>query len=172
DGERNLYLATGDNTPASTPGANGFAPNNDAPGMNPGFDARRGAGNTNDLGGKILRINVLDEIEQGAEPGPGATYTIPEGNLFTGEAYDEVRDLVRDEIFIMGVRNPFRIDVNAETNSISYGDYGPDASSSAAADGVRGPMGLVEWNVSALDDPHNAGWPYFTGHNFAYNDWD
>ncbi len=40
----NLYLTTGDNTPASTPGANGFAPNNDAPGMNPGLrrTSRRG----------------------------------------------------------------------------------------------------------------------------------
>ncbi|MEK8226668.1 PQQ-dependent sugar dehydrogenase [Oerskovia sp. M15] len=35
DGDGNLYLSTGDNTPASTPGSNGFAPNNDAPGMNP-----------------------------------------------------------------------------------------------------------------------------------------
>ncbi|MEE6281534.1 PQQ-dependent sugar dehydrogenase [Georgenia sp. MJ170] len=172
DGEGNLYLSTGDNTPASTPGANGFAPNNDAPNMNPGFDARRGAGSTNDLRGKILRINVLDEIEDGVEPGPGTTYQIPEGNLFTGEEYDEARDEVREEIFIMGVRNPFRIEVNAETNSLSYGDYGPDASRSAAASGARGPMGLVEWNVSSLDDPHNAGWPYFTGHNFAYNEWD
>ncbi|MFD0852906.1 PQQ-dependent sugar dehydrogenase, partial [Actinomadura adrarensis] len=40
DDQGNLYLATGDNTPAGTPGANGYAPNNDAPGMNPGFDAR------------------------------------------------------------------------------------------------------------------------------------
>ncbi len=173
DDEGNLYLSTGDNTPASTPGANGFAPNNDAPGMNPGFDARRGAGNTNDLRGKILRITPLEEIEEGAEPGPGSTYTIPEGNLFTGPEYDDVRDKVREEIFIMGVRNPFRIAVNPETNSISYGDYGPDASRQAAANNPeRGPMGYVEWNVSSLDDPHNAGWPYFTGHNFAYNEWD
>ena len=30
DADGNLYLGTGDNTPAGTPGANGFAPNNDA----------------------------------------------------------------------------------------------------------------------------------------------
>ncbi|NUS41910.1 MAG: glycosyl hydrolase, partial [Terrabacter sp.] len=57
DADGNLYLSTGDNTPASTPGANGMAPNNDAPGNNPGLDSRRGAGNTNDLRGKILRIH-------------------------------------------------------------------------------------------------------------------
>ncbi|WP_236779233.1 PQQ-dependent sugar dehydrogenase [Agromyces seonyuensis] len=157
DGDGNLYLSTGDNTPASTPGANGFAPNNDAPGMNPGFDSRRGAGNTNDLRGKILRIDVQED----------GSYTIPEGNLFAPGTAN-----TRPEIFIMGVRNPFRIDVDAETNSISWGDYGPDATAATAATAGRGPMGLVEWNVASLDEPHNAGWPYFTGNNFAYNDWD
>ena len=173
DGEGNLYLSTGDNTPASTPGANGFAPNNDAPGMNPGFDARRGAGSTNDLRGKILRIDVLEEIEAGVEPGPGATYDIPEGNLFTGEEYDDVRDKVREEIFVMGARNPFRIEVDPGTNSLSWGDYGPDASSAvAAANPNRGPMGYVEWNVVSLDNPVNAGWPYVHGPNAPYNEWD
>lgn len=157
DAEGNLYLGTGDNTPAGTPGANGFAPNNDAPGMNPGFDSRRGAGNTNDLRGKILRIHVEED----------GSYTIPEGNLFP-----EGTEGTRPEIFVMGVRNPFKLDVDPETGSLSWGDYGPDASSAVAATAGRGPMGLVEWNVVGLDDPHNSGWPYVTGDNFAYNDWD
>ncbi|MFJ6653428.1 PQQ-dependent sugar dehydrogenase [Microbacterium sp. NPDC091313] len=157
DGDGNLYLSTGDNTPASTPGSNGFAPNNDAPGMNPGFDARRGAGNTNDLRGKILRIHVEDD----------GSYTIPEGNLF-----EPGTELTRPEIFVMGVRNPFRIEVDIETNSLSWGDYGPDASRALAETAGRGPMGFVEWNVVSLDDPHNAGWPYVHGDNFAYNDWN
>ncbi|MFG6446114.1 PQQ-dependent sugar dehydrogenase [Microbacterium sp. P07] len=157
DADGNLYLSTGDNTPASTPGANGFAPNNDAPGLNPGFDSRRGAGNTNDLRGKILRFHVEDD----------GTYTIPEGNLFApGTA------LTRPEIFIMGVRNPFRLEVDPETNSLSWADYGPDATKAVADTAGRGPMGLVEWNVVGLDDPHNGGWPYVTADNFAYNDWD
>ncbi len=154
DGEGNLYLSTGDNTPAGTPGANGYAPNNDAPNMNPGFDARRSSGNTNDLRGKILRITVQED----------GSYTIPEGNLFPPGTPD-----TRPEIFIMGVRNPFRIDVDAETNTISYGDYGPDA---AQPNPNRGPMGYVEWNISSLDDPHNAGWPFCHGPNAAYNEWD
>lgn len=157
DAEGNLYLGTGDNTPAGTPGANGFAPNNDAPNMNPGFDSRRGAGSTNDLRGKILRIHVEED----------GSYTIPEGNLFP-----EGTEKTRPEIFVMGVRNPFKLDVDPETNSLTWGDYGPDATSAAAATAGRGPMGLVEWNAVGLDDPHNSGWPYVTGDNFAYNDWD
>ncbi len=157
DGEGNLYLTTGDNTPASTPGANGFAPNNDAPGMNPGFDSRRGAGSTNDLRGKILRITVQED----------GSYSIPEGNLFAPGT-----EGTRPEIFVMGVRNPFRFEVDPETNSLSWGDYGPDATKAVAEANDRGPMGLVEWNVVSLDDPHNAGWPYVQGDNFAYNEWD
>ncbi|MFD2028280.1 PQQ-dependent sugar dehydrogenase [Promicromonospora aerolata] len=164
DAEGNLYLSTGDNTPAGTPGASGYAPNNDAPGMNPGFDARRGAGNTNDLRGKILRIDVKDDIAAGTPPGEGSTYDVPAGNLFAPGAVG-----TRPEIFVMGVRNPFRIEVDPETNSLTWGDYGPDA---GAANPDRGPMGYVEWNAVGLDDPHNSGWPYCHGPNAAYNEWD
>jgi glucose/arabinose dehydrogenase/soluble cytochrome b562 len=154
DAAGNLYLSTGDNTPAGTPGANGYAPNNDAPGMNPGLDSRRGAGNTNDLRGKILRVHVQDD----------GSYTIPAGNLFApGTAK------TRPEIFAMGLRNPFRMDVDAQTGSVSWGDYGPDA---GAADPQRGPMGLVEWETTAIDRPMNGGWPYCTGDNRNYNEWD
>ncbi|WP_404393728.1 PQQ-dependent sugar dehydrogenase [Humibacillus xanthopallidus] len=154
DGDGNLYLATGDNTPASAPGANGFAPNNNAPGFNPGFDSRRGAGNTNDLRGKILRIKV----------GADGSYTVPAGNLFApGTAK------TRPEIFAMGLRNPFRIDVDPATNSVSWGDYGPDA---GAADPQRGPMGYVEWQSTAINKPINGGWPYCHGPNANYNEWN
>ncbi|WP_327046742.1 PQQ-dependent sugar dehydrogenase [Microbispora sp. NBC_01189] len=154
DAQGNFYLATGDNTPASAPGANGMAPNNDAPGMNPGFDSRRGAGNSNDLRGKILRIKVQED----------GSYTVPDGNLFPkGTAK------TRPEIFIMGVRNPFRMDVDSINGTVAWGDYGPDA---GAADPNRGPMGYVEWNMVPLNKPVNAGWPYCTGHNFNYNNWD
>ncbi|MFW7413412.1 PQQ-dependent sugar dehydrogenase [Demequina sp. SO4-18] len=152
DGEGNVYLSTGDNTPASTPGSNGFAPNNNAPGMNPGFDARRGAGNTNDLRGAILRIH----------PEEDGSYTIPEGNLF-----DPGTELTRPEIFVMGLRNPFRIDVDDQTGAVSWGEYGPD---SGVSNPNRGPMGYVEWQstTTAL----NGGWPYCHGPNANYNEWD
>ncbi len=154
DADGNLYLATGDNTPAGTPGANGFAPNNDAPRFNPGFDSRRGAGNTNDLRGKMIRITPQED----------GTYTIPEGNLFP-----EGTEGTRPEIFWMGLRNPFRMDVDPVTNSVSWGDYGPDA---GAADPQRGPMGYVEWQATSIDTAGNAGWPYCTGDQFNYNQWD
>ncbi|WP_020384952.1 PQQ-dependent sugar dehydrogenase [Kribbella catacumbae] len=154
DADGNLYLATGDNTPAGTPGANGYAPNNDAPGMNPGLDARRGAGNTNDLRGKILRFTVQED----------GSYTIPAGNLFApGTAK------TRPEIFAMGLRNPFRIDVDAQTGTVSWADYGPDA---GTPDPRRGPLGYVEWSITPISKPINGGWPYCTGDNFNYNDWD
>ncbi len=154
DAAGRLYLATGDNTPASTPGANGMAPNNNAPGENPGHDDRRGAGNTNDLRGKILRIEVQAD----------GSYTIPSGNLFpVGTAQ------TRPETFVMGLRNPFRMEVDPRTNSLSWGDYGPDA---GAAIANRGPMGYVEWQMTGLDTPINGGWPYCHGPNANYNEWD
>ena len=73
DADGNLYLSTGDNTGAGAGNAAGYAPINDSPGQSPAVDSRRGAGNTNDLRGKILRIKVQ----------PDGSYTIPQGNLFT-----------------------------------------------------------------------------------------
>ncbi|MFC3688662.1 PQQ-dependent sugar dehydrogenase [Aquipuribacter hungaricus] len=152
DAQGLLYLGTGDNTPAGTPGANGFAPNNDAPGMNPGFDARRGAGSTDDLRGAILRIDVQED----------GSYTVPEGNLFAPGT-----EGTRPELFVMGVRNPFRLDLDPETGALVWGDYGPDSGTSSAE---RGPMGYVEWQSTTR--PLNGGWPYCHGPNADYNDWD
>ncbi len=152
DKDGNLLLSTGDNTPASTPGANGFAPMNDRVGYNPGFDARRGAGNTNDLRGKILRIDVQAD----------GSYTIPAGNLFAPGTAN-----TRPEIFAMGLRNPFRIDSDPVTGAITWGDYGPDA---GTANALRGPMGYVEWQSTTV--PINGGWPFCHGPNANYNDWD
>ncbi|MCK0116725.1 PQQ-dependent sugar dehydrogenase [Isoptericola sp. S6320L] len=152
DAEGNVYLSTGDNTPASTPGANGFTPINNAPGMNPGFDARRGAGSTNDLRGAILRVHVEED----------GSYTIPEGNLF-----EPGTEGTRPELFVMGLRNPFRIDVDDVTGAVSWGDYGPD---SGVASDERGPMGYVEWQSTTT--PLNGGWPYCHGPNTNYNEWD
>ncbi len=154
DDDGNVYLATGDNTPASAPGANGFAPNNDAPGFNPGFDSRRGAGNTNDLRGAILRVHVEDD----------GSYTVPAGNLFAPGTQG-----TRPEIFAMGLRNPFRMDVDPLTNTVTWGEYGPDA---GAPNAERGPLGYVEWQTTSIDRPINGGWPYCTGDQFNYNEWN
>ncbi|TWG07142.1 glucose/arabinose dehydrogenase [Streptomyces brevispora] len=153
DSHGNLYLSTGGNTPASGPNVNGYTPINDAAGYNPGLDERRGSGNTNDLRGKILRIDVQED----------GSYTIPEGNLFEpGTAK------TRPEIFVMGLRNPFRLAVDRETDAVMWGDYGPDAGN---ADPNRGPMGYVEWNTTSK--ALNSGWPFCVGDNtHPYRDFD
>ena len=59
DGKGNLYLSTGDDTNPFQ--SAGYAPLDDRETRNPAFDARRSAGNTNDLRGKLLRIRVRDD---------------------------------------------------------------------------------------------------------------
>ncbi|GAA3292668.1 hypothetical protein GCM10020295_12560 [Streptomyces cinereospinus] len=92
DSRGNLYIATGDNNSSGFSG--GYSGNNPEPNYK-GLsfaDARRTAGNTNNLNGKILRIH----------PEPDGTYTLPEGNLFTGEETDEGGGKTRGEIYVMG----------------------------------------------------------------------
>lgn len=66
--------------------------------------------NSNDLRGKILRIR----------PTAGGGYTIPEGNLFPPGT-----PKTRPEIYIMGLRNPFRIHVDPQTGWLLWGENGP-----------------------------------------------
>ncbi|MFC4607052.1 ThuA domain-containing protein [Streptomyces maoxianensis] len=150
DAQGNLYLSTGDD---SNPFASdGYTPIDDRPGRNPAYDARRTSGNTNDLRGKILRIKVNDD----------ASYSVPDGNLFApGTAK------TRPEIYAMGFRNPFRFSVDKKTGIVYVGDYGPDA---GAADPKRGPGGQVEF--ARITKPGNFGWPFCTGNNNAYVDYD
>ncbi|WP_234106474.1 PQQ-dependent sugar dehydrogenase, partial [Streptomyces venezuelae] len=150
DAQGNLYLSTGDD---SNPFASdGYTPIDERPGRNPAFDARRTSGNTNDLRGKILRIKVADD----------GSYTVPDGNLFApGTAK------TRPEIYAMGFRNPFRFSVDKATGTLYVGDYGPDA---GAADPRRGPAGQVEF--ARVTKPGNFGWPFCTGANDPYVDYD
>ncbi|GAA1899095.1 lectin [Streptomyces durmitorensis] len=150
DKDGNLYLSTGDD---SNPFASdGFSPLDERADRNPAFDARRSAGNSNDLRGKILRIKVADD----------GTYTVPDGNLFAPGT-----EKTKPEIYAMGFRNPFRMSVDKPTGTVYVGDYGPDA---GAADPKRGPAGQVEF--ARVTKPGNFGWPYCTGKNDAYIDYD
>ncbi|MFC8310524.1 ThuA domain-containing protein [Streptomyces olivaceus] len=150
DAEGNLYLSTGDD---SNPFASdGFTPIDERPDRNPAFDARRSAGNTNDLRGKLLRIKVAED----------GSYTVPEGNLF-----EPGTEKTRPEIYAMGFRNPFRISVDQKTGTVYVGDYGPDA---GAADPNRGPAGQVEF--AKVTEAANFGWPFCTGANDPYVDYD
>ncbi|MDG4863179.1 PQQ-dependent sugar dehydrogenase [Streptomyces sp. T-3] len=150
DKDGNLYLSTGDD---SNPFASdGFTPIDERAGRNPAYDAQRGAANTNDLRGKILRIKVNAD----------GSYAIPSGNLFAPGT-----EKTRPEIYAMGFRNPFRMSVDKPTGIVYVGDYGPDA---GAANPSRGPAGQVEF--ARVTKPGNYGWPYCTGKNDAYVDYD
>ncbi|MGJ8642491.1 MAG: PQQ-dependent sugar dehydrogenase [Luteolibacter sp.] len=148
DGEGNLFLSTGDN---SNPfAASGYPPLDEREG-NESVNSQRSAGNTNDLRGKVLRIRPTDD----------GGYDIPEGNLFpVGTAK------TRPEIFVMGCRNPWRIGVDKRTNTVYWGDVGPDA----RKDTPRGPNGYCEINQAA--EAGNYGWPYFIADNKAYAAYD
>ncbi|WP_406730546.1 ThuA domain-containing protein [Streptomyces sp. NBC_01794] len=150
DAQGNLYLSTGDD---SNPFASdGYTPIDETPGRNPAYDARRTSGNTNDLRGKLLRIKVNDD----------ASYSVPDGNFFAPGT-----DKTRPEIYAMGFRNPFRFSVDKKTGIVYVGDYGPDA---GAADPERGPAGQVEF--ARVTKPGNFGWPFCTGKNDPYIDYD
>ncbi|WP_238015971.1 ThuA domain-containing protein [Dactylosporangium sp. AC04546] len=152
DGKGLLYLVTGDDTNAS--GSDGYTPINESPTQGPGYDAQRSAGNTNDLRGKLLRIKV----------GADGRYSVPPGNLFP-EAQDR-DNKTRPEIFLMGLRNPFRFDVD-DRGMVYVGDYSPD---SRVPDPARGPEGTGRW--FATDEAGNYGWPYCYSPDLAYVDFD
>ncbi|MGX1911897.1 PQQ-dependent sugar dehydrogenase [Streptomyces phaeochromogenes] len=150
DAAGNLYLSTGDDSNPFQ--SDGYAPIDERANRNPVFDAQRTSGNTNDLRGKILRIKVNAD----------GSYAVPDGNLFAPGT-----DKTRPEIYAMGFRNPFRFSVDKKTGILYVGDYGPDA---GAADPARGPAGQVEF--ARVTEPGNFGWPYCTGNNDAYVDYD
>lgn len=146
-----LYLSTGDDSNPFQ--SSGYTPIDERTTRNPAFDAQRTSANTNDLRGKVLRINVASD----------GSYTVPEGNMFSGDSSDKTRG----EIYAMGFRNPYRISVDPKTGALYVGNYGPDAGSS---DPQRGPAGIVEFD--RITEPGFYGWPYCVGKNKAYHDYD
>ncbi|WP_420341074.1 ThuA domain-containing protein [Streptomyces xinghaiensis] len=153
DSAENLYIATGDTNSSQFSG--GYSGNNPEPAFRgvSFADARRTSGNTNNLNGKILRIHPEDD----------GTYTIPEGNLFTGE--EEGGGKTRPEIYVMGVRNPSRISVDRETDTLYAGWVGPDA---GAPSPVWGPAKYDTF--AAITEAGNQGWPYCMGNKQPYRD--
>ncbi len=149
DKEGLLYIGIGDNTNPFE--SSGFAPIDEREGREL-FDAQRSASNTNDLRGKILRIR----------PEADGTYSIPEGNLFP-----EGTPNCRPEIYLMGLRNPFRFSIDSKNNYVYWGDIGPDSGNN---DSLRGPQGMGEFNQA--QKPGYYGWPYSRGNNQMYVDYD
>ncbi|MFM1836676.1 MAG: hypothetical protein RJA04_1364, partial [Bacteroidota bacterium] len=142
----NLFLTVGNNT--SNSNSDGYAPIDERPGQ-AYWDDQRGASNTNDLRGKILRIH----------PEKDGSYTIPKGNLFAPGT-----PKTRPEIYTMGHRNPWRPSLDSKTGFLYWGEVGPDAS----VDSEKGPRGYDEFNQAK--GPGYYGWPYFIGNNQAYAD--
>jgi glucose/arabinose dehydrogenase/type 1 glutamine amidotransferase len=152
DKDGNLYIGSGDNNSSQGAGA-GYSGNNwtlDYKGVS--FqDARRTAGNTNNLNGKILRIH----------PEPDGTYTIPKGNLFTGNEGGGGK--ARPEIYVMGVRNIARIAYDKTNDWLTAGWVGPDA---GAPDPELGPAKYE--TATVITSAGNQGWPYCMGNKQPY----
>ena len=150
DADGNLYVSFADNTRNIFSGtASGFAPRDPTREV---YDAQRSAANSNDLRGKILRIH----------PEADGSYTIPEGNLFPRNT-----EKTKPEIYVMGLRHPFRITVDQKTGWLFWAEPGPNATADNADLGVRG---YDEVNLAM--SPGNYGWPYCLGNNFCNTELD
>ena len=77
-----------------------------------GGDPFNNAGNKNSLLGKILRIDPYHRCSNRA-------YCTPDGNPFSGKRG-------RDEIWLMGLRNPWRFSVDPRTGDLWIGDVGQE----------------------------------------------
>lgn len=142
----NLFISSGDNV-----GGKDYAPIDERPGREL-HDSQRSSGNSLDLRGAILRI----------KPESDGTYSIPVGNLFPVGT-----PKTRPEIYVMGARNPLKIDVDPETGWLYWGDVGPNP-------GWKykdwGPPSYEE--VNQAQKAGNYGWPYLLGDNQAFRDMD
>lgn len=146
DADGNLYVAVGNNT-----GNTNTSQTDERPGR-AAWDDQRGAANTNDLRGKILRIR----------PQPDGSYTVPQGNLFAPGT-----PKTRPEIYAMGTRNAWRVSVDSVTGYVYWGEVGPD---NRVDDPDIGPRGYDEFNQART--PGFFGWPYFNGPNAAFPFYD
>ncbi|MFB7898279.1 PQQ-dependent sugar dehydrogenase [Streptomyces xiamenensis] len=146
----NLYLSTGDDTNPFD--SAGYTPIDERADRNPAYDAQRTSANTNDLRGKVLRIKVNRD----------GSYSIPRGNLFKPGTEN-----ARPEIYLMGLRNPFRIEIDPRDDTLFVADYSPDA---RVDNPQRGPAGTGKW--VAARQAGNHGWPYCVSPDMPYVEYD
>ncbi len=108
-----------------------------------GGDTLHNGQNTNSLLGKILRI---DPRPQGK-----AQYRIPTGNPFRGKAGH------RGEIWMYGLRNPWRFSFDSKTHDMWIGDVGQGAFEEI--DFARAGVGGVNWGWNLREGlhPYNGG---------------
>ncbi len=107
-----------------------------------GGDPQNHAQNTNDLLGKILRLDV--------ETGDPITYTIPADNPYVGQSG------YRGEIWHIGTRNPWRFSFDRQTDDMYIADVG------------QGNWEEIDFQPAASTGGENWGWRCYEG-NAAYN---
>jgi hypothetical protein len=135
-----LYISTGD----GGGGCDG--------GLGTGGDGQR----TDTLHGKLLRIDVRGVDPLGGLPddcGVGTgSYTVPSSNPFFGQ------EPACDEVWALGLRNPFRFSFDRDTGDLYLGDVGQNK--------------WEEINIQATSTPApvNWGWPCREGSESADND--
>ena len=66
------------------------------------------------------------------------------------------------EIYVMGIRNPWRISIDSKTGYLYFADPGRD-DNDLDKDNIKG---VDEFNQTRK--PGNFGWPFFVGHNRPY----
>ena len=143
DKKGNLYLAVGTNTIDIKPDTIRM-PEGD---MIINTTETESAGNTNDLRGNILRIQLNDD----------GSYSIPAGNLFS-----KGTDKTKPEVYVMGTRNPWRISIDSKTGYLYWADPGRD-DNDLDKDNVQG---VDEFNQAR--ESGNFGWTFFVGNNHPY----
>jgi glucose/arabinose dehydrogenase len=115
------------------------------------------AQNVDDLLGKILRIDV-------DTPNPPAQYSSPADNPFFGATAG------RDEIFAVGMRNPFRFSFDRDTGELVVGDVGQGQVEEVDIVTLGGNYGwrVFEGTSCTGNDPLLCGAPGFIGPIFEY----
>ncbi len=108
------------------------------------------AKNINSLSGKILRIDVTNSAGPGTGPDCGTTsnnnYRIPPGN-----AYRNGRGNGCDEIFALGLRNPWRIGLDRNTGDLWIADVGQNS------------LEEISYVKAGSGGGANFGWPCYEG---------
>lgn len=106
-----------------------------------GGDTEGNAQSKHTLLGKLLRI----------DPRKNGGYSIPKSNPYRGKGGD-------DEIYALGLRNPYRFSFDSKTGDIYIGDVGQEnweEVDRAGRDGLRGAN--FGWNIFEGDHPYEGG---------------